>query len=216
MDISILAGFILAASLYIVSPGPIALFSINTAINHSKRGLFFAICGTTAAALIWIGCAALLISGIGSVNPNLLNYLAIFGALFMLGYGYSLIHPYIMHRRNPDKKETAEMEAESSDTTYHRLFLKGVILGMANPKDLIFFMAFFPPFLANLGLSHLHGMTLLTLIWCALDFTVLISLGLGVRHLITPKVEKVLILLSSALFIGVGLYALIKTILGMI
>ena len=59
--------------------------------------------------------------------------------------------------------------------------LKRLLVGISNPKDIIFFSAFFPQFVSispHLDLS----LTILTLTWIVLDFLTLGRVKLEVRH----------------------------------
>ncbi|WP_236872833.1 hypothetical protein [Burkholderia sp. NRF60-BP8] len=51
-------------------------------------------------------------------------------------------------------------------------YLRGFVVGIANPKDLLFFVAFFPRFVGITPDSRV-SLAILAALWIAVDFTVL-------------------------------------------
>lgn len=80
-------------------------------------------------------------------------------------------------------------------------------VGISSPKDIIFFMTFFPPFIGRLNIGLEGGLLVLTMLWCVLDYVILTSYGMGLAKLITPAREKMMYRISALIFWAVGIYA---------
>lgn len=83
-------------------------------------------------------------------------------------------------------------------------FKKGLLMGLSNPKDIIF-VSFFPQFIgvcANVNI-------ILRVMWVMLDFVVLLTVHKSFCALANSKIYPVVMILSGFLFLGVavdGLY----------
>ncbi|MGL6018822.1 MAG: LysE family translocator, partial [Gibbsiella quercinecans] len=70
-------------------------------------------------------------------------------------------------------------EAPASRRT-DRGFLRGFMVGIANPKDIIFFMAFFPQFI-NVTRAFGSSMAVLSAVWVTIDLLILTAYVFLVR-----------------------------------
>jgi threonine/homoserine/homoserine lactone efflux protein len=86
-------------------------------------------------------------------------------------------------------------------------FQQGFLVGISNPKDIIFFAAFFPQFIgitADLDLS----LMILTLSWIALDFLTLSMVYLGFHRLSHSRLYPHLLGLCGMILIVIALYGI--------
>ena len=202
MIYSVLSAYILTVFLFLIIPGPVNLAVVEAAAKRGFKGALCAVAGTNAASLCLIATAGLMMAGVGKLNPRLLDYLALAGSLYLLYYGVSL-----WRNRRPHQQTHAKIPKSHS-----KIFIGAFAVGISNPKDVIFFMTFFPPFIGQLGMDLLPALLVLTALWCVLDYAILLAYGLGIAKIITPQREHIIQILCAVLFIGFGAYALFRTV----
>ena len=88
--------------------------------------------------------------------------------------------------------------------------LKRLLVGISNPKDIIFFSAFFPQFVSispHLDLS----LTILTLTWIVLDFLTLSLVYIFFRRLSNSYLYPKILGLCGLLLLVIAVYGLYQT-----
>lgn len=73
------------------------------------------------------------------INENYLNIIRILGCLYIGYLGLSILKEVI---------QTPHPEAIQTVSAQNGGFKKGFLVGISNPKDIIFFSAFFPQFVS--------------------------------------------------------------------
>lgn len=203
---SVLLAYILTVGIFLILPSPIDLVIMDGAHRHGFKGAFFSVMATNAASLIWIAAAGLMLAGIGQINDQALNWLTAAGGAYLVYYGISLWR---------EAKQTHILDNNNANTTpksLKKIMLHAFGVGLSSPKDIIFFMTFFPPFIGQLNIGLINGLLLLTLIWCIMDYLILIAYGMGLAKWLTPARETVVYRLSGITFITIGLYAVFHTL----
>ncbi|MBK0091040.1 MULTISPECIES: LysE family translocator [Erwiniaceae] len=158
MNLSLLLAYMLAILLLLMTPGPVVALVTGTAARHGYRRAFATVVGTNAASLVLIALAALMLTGLVSINPRSLQVAGLLGSLFMgviAWQGLRAATSAIAHRP----------AAQGG-------LLKGFVVGISNPKDILFFAALFPQFIAITPYLSSSLITL-ALVWMAFDFAVL-------------------------------------------
>jgi threonine/homoserine/homoserine lactone efflux protein len=133
-----LLAFSLAAFLLIIVPGPAVLFAISRALAYGRRVAFTSVAGGaagsfTAAVLVAVGVGAI-------VQTSALVYTAIklAGAAYLVYLGVQAIR----HRKALREAFAARVEPIAG----RRTFLQGYVVGVTNPKTVVFFAAILPQF----------------------------------------------------------------------
>ncbi len=103
-----------------------------------------------------------------------------------------------------DAQTGTAMSAEPATGSKQGGFSQGFILGVSNPKDIIFFASFLPQFIGVLPAPD-HSLAVLTVIWVVLDFSMLGLIALLVRRLISAAREKRILLVASCLLLAIGI-----------
>jgi homoserine/homoserine lactone efflux protein len=135
LDFSTWLGFLLAATLIAVSPGPGAATSMSAGLRHGYWAALRAIGGLQSALIIQLTVVA---AGLGAL---LATSATAFNVMKFLGAGY-LVWLGIQKWRAtpaPGGKETA-VEAEG-------LFTQGLLVNLTNPKAIVFMAALTPQFI---------------------------------------------------------------------
>ncbi|QVM98754.1 MULTISPECIES: LysE family translocator [Pseudomonas] len=161
MNSALLATYALTVVLLIASPGPVVALVVNTTARAGRKQALLTALGTNGASLVLIALAALLIFSSAAINPLLLSALSVFGCLFIgfLGLGA------LAELRRP-------AHAAAPPAVRQGGLWQGFAIGLSNPKDILFFVAFFPQFI-QVTEQFSHSLMLLALVWLVLDLGIL-------------------------------------------
>lgn len=180
---------------FLSTPGPVTLLVINNATKGLKAG-FFTILGTNIASLILIFISYLIVLGVVSLDEGYLTWMRLFGALYLVWFAYGIIKesyaPIEEHHSAPPKPSK-------------HFFRQGFLIGISNPKDIVFFSSFFTGFISitpHLNTSYI----LLTILWIILDYAILFSYCLFIQRSFMEKHLKMVIRLSGAFLMLAALY----------
>lgn len=132
------AGFAAAAFLLIVVPGPSVLFAISRGVALGRRAALATVMGNTAGAFTQ---AVLVAVGLGAIVAR---SILVFNAIKLIGAGYLLYLGVqaLRHRRDHQTNSGAGLESRSM----LRLVRDGYVVGLFNPKAIVFFTAILPQF----------------------------------------------------------------------
>lgn len=130
-------GFLSAALLITISPGPDNLMVLSVGVSRGRRqGMVFGI-GCALGCLSHTVLAALGVSALIAASP------AAFGALKIIGGAY-LVWLGIGALRSRGGARVAD--TGRPDESLARLFAKGLFANAINPKVVLFFLSFLPQF----------------------------------------------------------------------
>lgn len=211
MELSTWLLYVSIISILIFSPGPSALLCISDGLKFGKKKSIPTVLGGAIAALVLMTISA---SGLGAilvVSETLFFFIKIVGALYLIYLGWT-------SWKGGDIKTPNNVMNESNLASYssYSLFRKGFMVGVSNPKDLLFFIALFPSFM-NTDLPQLNQFLVLAFTWLCID-CVSMSMYAGLGSKISPWLSKtrnmimvnravggVFIVLGSALAVSTGL-----------
>ncbi|WP_200917980.1 LysE family translocator [Jeongeupia sp. HS-3] len=130
-------GFLAAAMLITASPGPDNLMVLGTGISRGRRqGMVFGL-GCALGCLSHTLLAALGISALIAASAPAFMALKICGGLYLVWLGIQALRS-----RGNARVDGRQAPAES----LRRLFCKGLLANVINPKVVLFFLAFLPQF----------------------------------------------------------------------
>jgi threonine/homoserine/homoserine lactone efflux protein len=133
-----LLAFVLVSAALMIIPGPSNLFLLAHGIGHGRRSALAAVTGIETASAIRVLLAA---AGLSAV---LASSAAAFNAIRWAGVAY-LAYLGVRAFRAGQPGEPAG--APARPVPLARSACKGLIVGLGNPKMVIFFLAFFPQFI---------------------------------------------------------------------
>lgn len=199
-------GFLVAAMLITVSPGPDNLMVLSMGISKGrKQGIAFGL-GCAIGCLSHTLLAVAGISALIAASPAAFTFLKLAGGIYLLWLGISVLRGAGIVRLR---------EARSGDTSLSALFLKGVVANAINPKVALFFFSFLPQFVIPA-----HGSIGWQTAALGLTFTVQAALLFGLlgyfsgsvgQWLATrPKAGVILDWMAGGIFIGLGLRLMIS------
>jgi threonine/homoserine/homoserine lactone efflux protein len=128
--------FVATALVFVVIPGPSVLFVIGRALSLGRAGALLSVLGNAGGFLVQIAAIAL---GLGVVIERsivLFTVIKIVGALFLVYLGIQAIR----HRtRSVSRSEVVRVSR-------WRALGEGAVVGVSNPKSIVFFLAVLPQF----------------------------------------------------------------------
>jgi threonine/homoserine/homoserine lactone efflux protein len=128
--------FVAASAVLIVTPGPAVLFIIAQSISQGRLTGVVIACGVGTGNLMHVIAVALGLSAAFASSP------LAFAALKYAGAAY-LIYLGLRRMLTKSKPEASAVpKTESSGTA----FKQGLVVGLLNPKSVLFFLAFLPQF----------------------------------------------------------------------
>lgn len=192
MNTALLLTYALTVLLLIATPGPVVALIINTAAGAGRRQALFTALGTNGASLVLIAVAASVILTSAVIDPRWLAALSVLGCLF-------IAYLAIGSLRQALQPEPAEPLPENVPGGLWR----GFVIGLSNPKDILFFVAFFPQFI-QVSTHVGHSLLLLSLIWVVIDLAILGLYILMTRKLVTPGNRRLISLTSGALLLVIA------------
>lgn len=193
--------FIVSVVVLIATPGPVMILVASAGLKGGYKKALHTIFGTNFASLILIFISVLILKGFLSIDENYLKAIRVFGCLYIAYLGYSIIKEVI---QAPHPTAIQTVSAQNGG------FNKGFLVGISNPKDIIFFSAFFPQFISIS--PHINfSLSLLTVTWIILDFLTLSLVYLFFRRLSQSSVYPKILGLCGVLLVLIALYGLIET-----
>ncbi|TDC83302.1 LysE family translocator [Micromonospora sp. KC606] len=135
-----LAAFALASFVLIVIPGPAVLFAISRALAYGRRVALTSVVGGavgsfTAATAVAVGVG---VGAIVQTSAVVYTVIKLAGAAYLIYLGVQAIR----HRRALREA----FEAQAAPIGGGRTLVQGFIVGVTNPKTVVFFAAILPQF----------------------------------------------------------------------
>ncbi|MCU1412139.1 MAG: LysE family translocator [Rhodoglobus sp.] len=133
-----LVAFALVAIPIILLPGPSVLFVIGRSLSLGRIGGLLSVSGNAAGALVVVVAVAFGVGIIIAESAILFTAIKIVGAGYLIYLGVQAIR----HRRDRADAATAPVRP----TSKARLLVQGFLVGVSNPKTIVFFIAVLPQF----------------------------------------------------------------------
>ncbi len=203
---SLLLAFAVTEIVASVMPGPAVLSVASIALTGSLRGMAGAVAGINATNLIWYVMVGVGLVALVQHFPLLFAILRWVGTAYLLWLGIQTWrHPvHLAVSKGRDRKG------------FRRGFTSAAAVQISNPKALVFFTVFLPPFI-DMRHAVAPQLALLATIGVSIEVVVLVFYGLlayGVGRLaLSPHTEIWIARGSGAILIAIALaMALSRTI----
>lgn len=131
-----LLGFIAAALVLLLIPGPAVLYIVARSLSQGHRAGLVSVLGLSTGALVHVAAAT---AGLSAI---LVTSATAFGVVKTLGAGYLI---YLGLRALFTRQSATSVETPTPRALY-RVFSDGVVVSVFNPKIAVFFLAFLPQF----------------------------------------------------------------------
>ncbi|MGD9606871.1 MAG: LysE family translocator [Leucobacter sp.] len=158
-----LLAFILAAIVLIVIPGPSVLFVIGRSLSYGRRGGLMSVLGNGLGTLLLVAAVAFGVGAVVAQSIMLFTIVKLIGAAYLVYLGVQSIR----HRRDGSIRDAG---SKGPAMTPAVLLRQGFIVGVTNPKTIVFFVAVLPQFVNFRAGSIPLQMLLLGLIAVVIGF----------------------------------------------
>lgn len=198
IDYSLLLAYFLSILLFLGTPGPVTVLVVSASVKGGFRAGLLTVAGTNTASLILIAVSFIILQGVFSVSEKAMLWLSFLGAFYLIYFSISIIRDKI------DIRQTVE---ESSNLVTRNHFKDGFLIGISNPKDVLFFIAFFPLFLEVT--KHIYSsMLILTLVWIFLDYSILSIYSLIFSKISNNSMANIISKTSGFILLIIAIYIL--------
>jgi threonine/homoserine/homoserine lactone efflux protein len=207
LDPTLFAGYIVAAALIVVSPGPDTMLILRYTLAGGRRVGFATVSGVQLGILGHITAAVLGLSVLIISVPLAFKIVAIAGAAYLAFIGVQAIRAGTLRI---DEKASADMLSVG----HGRAIRDAIITNLLNPKVIMLFVALMPNFVAPTRASvplqlALLGITLLIINIAWQTGLVLAADRLRV-WLWRVSVQRVIALITGVVFIGFAALLLVE------
>jgi len=196
MSLSLWLGFLLAAILIAVTPGPGAVVSMSTGMRYGYRSALMVILGLQSAILAHMLIVAVGLGALLASSEVAFNIVKIAGAAYLVWLG-------IQKWRAP----AVAVDEGVAPLRRQGLFFQGVLVNLTNPKAIIFIGALVPQFVNPLA-PQLPQYLLIAATLCLTDTVVMSGYALAAvrlsRWLHDPQAIRAQNRLFGGLFMSAG------------
>lgn len=215
--------FLVAAFLICSTPGPNMLMVMTSSVRYGTRRALFTMVGCYSGVIVLITASVAGLGALLTVEPVIFNTLRIAGAAYLIYLGIKAWRAPIvveekasspsMHSACSPLKGTSP-SASPYKTTEHdtidakAIYRKGFLVGISNPKAILFAAAFFPQFI-NPDMPKLPQFLILLATFSMAEFCCYLAYATGgsslSSYLKRARVQKIFNRAIGGLFSAFGL-----------
>lgn len=196
--------FILSGFLLNILPGPDSLYVIGRGARQGFRAGSVAALGIGSGIMVHVVCAAFGLSAILATSATAFTVVKWIGCAYLLYLGIGML----LSRAAPEQSQAVPVIKRSD--SLRRVYYKGFLTNVLNPKVALFFLAFVPQFIASDAPNKALAFLVLGLIfnfngmlWC--HFLAWSASSLSSRFARSAVLARWLNRLAGALFTWFGL-----------
>lgn len=152
--------FLVASLLFIQVPGPSLLFTLGRALTVSLHDALLSVVGNALGLLAQVVLVAIGLGAVVAASATAYTVLKVAGAAYVVWLGVQAIR----HRADA---RTALLTGERPPERAGQALRTGFVVGVSNPKTIVFFVAFLPQF-TDPGAATLPQVLLLGLAFAVL------------------------------------------------
>lgn len=135
-----LVAFIVTAVIVVVIPGPSVLFIVSRALASGRRVAVLSVLGNALGEYVQVVAVAFGVGAVAERSVALFTVMKIVGGLYLIYLGIKTFR----ERRSM----ASAMQVLAPDASDLRAFRQGAIVGVSNPKTVVFMAAILPQFVA--------------------------------------------------------------------
>ena len=187
-----------ATFVYAISPGPglFAVLAIST--RYGPIPAVWLSLGHTIGDIIYVALAMLALNVLSDVISNSMLYVKILGASYLI---------YIGYQQWRSKGISFEQSSQKNSTL--KLLMAGFVVGVTNPKTIIFYLSFLPIFIDLNNLTVVTEIEVISVIGFTVFFVLSLANIMGIKlrkHIENPTIIKRVNELTGITMILVGCF----------
>ncbi len=159
----ILFSFAIATFILAISPGPDNCFVLTQSVVNGKKFGLATVLGLMTGCLLHTSFVAFGVSAIIEENESVFLMIKLFGVSYLL---------YLAFKVYQANANIVLSEAVKKNETVFKMYKKGLLMNVLNPKVTTFFIAFFPQFLFSESVSTVLQFYILGAIFIVISFLV--------------------------------------------
>lgn len=144
--------FFIAAIVVALAPGPDNLFVLAQSATHGAKAGFCIICGLCTGILVQTGLLVVGVSALIAASPVAFFVIQCLGAAYLVYLAYKsfqvragvVVNSKFGVRNSESGVRSSELD-KSQSLSARRLYLRGIIMNLTNPKAILFALSFIPP-----------------------------------------------------------------------
>ena len=130
--------FAVTATILVVIPGPSVLFTIGRALTIGRRGALLTVLGNALGMFVQVVAVAFGLAALIETSAHVYTAVKLLGAAYLVFLGVQAIR----HRR-----ALVATDVQAPVIRTRRVLREGFIVGLTNPKMIVFFAAALPQFI---------------------------------------------------------------------
>ncbi|MDR5853293.1 LysE family translocator [Caballeronia sp. LZ062] len=139
------AFFLVAVFLLNVTPGPDTAYIVGRSVAQGRGAGIVSALGISAGCIVHTLACAFGLTAILAASATAFTVVKIAGAIYLIYLGVRLI--FAKHDA-PSDPASDKASAKSAPKSLRQLFTQGFVTNVLNPKVVLFFVSFFPQFVA--------------------------------------------------------------------
>jgi len=197
--LSLYITYAISIALLISSPGPV----ISLVISDSKHGWpTGTIWGGAISAFLLLAISLVVIHFALVIDETLLDWGRVIGGLYLSYLGISIL--------------SSKQQQEMAKSHHKDCFWRTMRVGLSNPKDILFFLAFLPSFIVS-GQSFVEQSTIFLAIWLVIDMSIMLAYaGVAQKLLVYRSCQVALFYLPGVFMALVGSISLYLGAMGLL
>lgn len=140
IDVTVLPGFLAVILLFLIPPGPDMAYMVATGLGGGRGAAVRSILGIGTGMSLYAGAVVIGIGTVALAHPGILDVVKVLGALYLLWLAHGAF-------RQPVSAGPGADRSGAGGNAIRRPYLRGVIVSLANPKVMLFFVAVLPQFM---------------------------------------------------------------------
>ena len=197
--------FLLAALGLLLVPGPAVMYIVTRSAAHGRRAGFASVLGVEVASLVHSMAAALGLSALLMASALAFQVVKYVGAAYLVYLGIRTL-------LSRDDQGAAAVNGEAK---LGRLFAKGLLVNLLNPKTALFFYAFLPQFVdphkgAVQAQIFFLGILFVMLATCTDGLYSLLASSIGKLLFRSQRIRRVRRYLSAGIYMALGFAAAVS------
>ncbi|MEG0237798.1 LysE family translocator [Cetobacterium sp.] len=190
-----LLSFLLSSLIIAATPGIATIYVLNNSASLGRKEGILSALGIMTGGMIYNILAAIGLSSILYIFPNMLSLIKIVGGLYLVYIG-------IVTLKSKQNNESSNASLVLKNDCY----IRGVITNLANPKILLFFVTFIPQFVINTN-NYAKEALLLGTAYLIVEIIWFICLASFISHFIKNVkgiFQKYMTYISSGVYLAMG------------